>query len=466
MSPLLATLVYAVGIGVIFYFDRDERDRTSGSLWVPVAWLLINGSRPVSAWFQTGTPAGEVSADGSPLDAAVYGAIIAAGVVVLCTRGRRVLDFVKSNPVILLFVAYCLISTMWADDGFVAFKRWIKSAGDVIMIVIVLTDPNPLAAIKRFLCRAGYVLIPASILCIKYYPQWGRAYNPWTWEPMYTGVTTFKNLLGMTVLVGALATLWCAIRSWYELQGMRRWQHLGAEAVILAMSVYLLLTADSMTSFSCLMLAGTVMIVASRSFVMNRPWILHLTVAAAISIAVVALFFDNSGGMVKELGRNSSLTGRTAIWSEVIVLSRQFPWFGAGFESFWMGDRLLIMWRVVKGIQEAHDGYLEVYANLGWVGIALLGTLIVVGYRNVMDAWRRNVTIGTVKMGFFVTALIYSLTEAGFRMMSPVWLGFLLATITIPPRRLKRKTASVPSKVASLEPEPYPSLAATYKAGF
>jgi len=102
MSPLLATLVYAVGIGVIFYFDRDERDRTSGSLWVPVAWLLINGSRPVSAWFQTGTPAGEVSADGSPLDAAVYGAIIAAGVVVLCTRGRRVLDFVKSNPVILL----------------------------------------------------------------------------------------------------------------------------------------------------------------------------------------------------------------------------------------------------------------------------------------------------------------------------------------------------------------------------
>jgi exopolysaccharide production protein ExoQ len=212
---------------------------------------------------------------------------------------------------------------------------------------------------------------------------------------MYTGVTTFKNLLGMTVLVSALATLWCAIRSWYELQGMRRWQHLGAEAIILAMAVYLLLTADSMTSFSCLMLAGTVMIVASRSFVMNRPWILHLTVAAAISVAVVALFFDNSGGMVKELGRNSSLTGRTAIWSEVIVLSRQFPWFGAGFESFWMGDRLLIMWRVVKGIQEAHDGYLEVYANLGWVGIALLGTLIVVGYRNVMDAWRRNVTIGT-----------------------------------------------------------------------
>ena len=466
MSPLLAAVVYAGVIGVIFYLDRDEGARTSGALWVPIVWLLINGSRPISAWFQTGTPATETVADGSPMDAAVYGAVIAAGVVVLCTRGRQVINFAKQNSFILLFVAYCLISTMWADDGFVALKRWIKSVGDVIMIVIVLTDADPLASIKRFLCRAAYVLIPASILLDKYYPQWGRTYNPWTWEPMYTGVTTFKNLLGMTVLVGALSTLWCFIRSWYELQGKRRWQHMAAEVIILAMSVYLLITADSMTSFSCLILAGTVMIVASQSWVVRHSWVLHLTVAGAIGVAIVALFFDSSGGMVKELGRNSTLTGRTAIWSEVIVLSRPFPWFGAGFESFWMGDRLLTMWKVVKGIEEAHDGYLEVYCNLGWVGVAMLGTLIVVGYRHVIQAWHRSITIGAVKIGFFVTALIYSLTEAGFRMMSPVWLGFLLAIIAIPPRRPKRKPAAVPVELASLEPEPYPSLVTTYKGEF
>ena len=465
MSPLLATLVYAAGIAAIFYWDRDEDAHTSWFLWVPIVWLLINGSRPVSAWFQTGVAASETVSDGSPLDAAVYGAVIAAGLVVLCTRGRRVIDFVKSNPVIVVFAAYCLISCMWSDDGFVAFKRWIKSVGDVVMIVIVLTDQDPLAAIKRFFCRAAYVLIPASILCIKYFPQWGRTYNPWTWEPMYTGVTTFKNLLGMTVLVGGLSTLWCLIRSWHELRGKRRWQHIGAELSILAMSVYLLLTADSMTSFSCLLLAGTVMVVASQSWVKRWPWILHLTVVVVITIAVVALFFDSSGDMVKELGRNSTLTGRTAIWSEVIVLTRQFPWFGAGFESFWMGDRLLTMWKVVKGIQEAHDGYLEVYANLGLVGVAFLGTLIVIGYRHVMDAWSRNVTIGTVKMGFFAAALIYSLTEAGFRMMSPVWLGFLLAISTIPPRRLKKEAVIAPPQWVAMEEEECASLATAYKGG-
>jgi O-antigen ligase len=206
------------------------------------------------------------------------------------------------------------------------------------------------------------------------------------------------------------------------------------------------------------------MIVASRSWVIRRPWILHVTAAAAVTIAVVALFFDNSGDMVKHLGRNSTLTGRTAIWSEVIVLARQFPWFGAGFESFWMGDRLLIMWKVVKGIQEAHDGYLEVYANLGLVGVAFLGTLIVTGYRHVMDAWSRDPIVGTMKMGFFVAALIYSLTEAGFRMMSPVWLGFLLAVITIPPRRLKKEGVIAPPQWTVAAEEEY-SLAATYKSG-
>jgi hypothetical protein len=48
MNTLLATLVYCAGIAVIFYLDRDEKVRTSKALWIPVIWLLINGSRPVS----------------------------------------------------------------------------------------------------------------------------------------------------------------------------------------------------------------------------------------------------------------------------------------------------------------------------------------------------------------------------------------------------------------------------------
>lgn len=466
MTPLLAALAYTGLIAAFFWFDRDEEVRTSGALWVPVAWLLLNGSRPVSAWMQTGVAETAAASEGSPLDAAVYAAIIATGVVVLCTRGRQLVNFVRNNPVLLVFLAYCLVSTIWADDSLVSFKRWIKSVGDVIMIVIVLSETDQVGAIKRFLCRSGYVLVPLSVLFIKYFPEYGRTYNPWTWEPMYSGVTTFKNLLGMTTLVCALGTLWCFLRSWRELTGKRRWQHMAVEATVIGMSIWLFLTADSMTSFSCFMLAGTVMVVANLPFAQKHTWVIHVAVAGAITIAIVALFFDSSGGMVAQLGRNSSLTGRTAIWAVVVQLAQRSPWLGAGFESFWMGDRLATVWRLEKGIQEAHDGYLEVYANLGWVGITILACLIVTGYRRVMEVFARNVPLGTIKLGFLVATLIYSLTEAGFRMMSPVWLGFLLAVTTITPRRLVRKPASVVPRVAKERPEAYASFATSYKEGF
>ena len=465
MNTLLATLVYCAGIAVIFYLDRDEKVRTSKALWIPVIWLLINGSRPVSLWFQGGPTEGTEFTDGSPVDAAVYGAVILAGLIALSRRMSRVWSFLKSNRALVIFFSYCLVSTMWSDEPFVSFKRWIKAAGDVIMIVIVLTDADQRDAIKRFLCRAAYVLIPLSILFIKYYPDWGRSYNPWTWEPMYSGVTTFKNLLGMTTLVGALGTLWCFIRSWRELRGRRRWQHLVAEGIILCMSIWLFLTADSMTSFSCFMLAGMVMLIASLKFVARRPWIIHVAVVAAISVALVALFFDTSGDMVKKLGRNSTLTGRTAIWQEVVEQAKHSPILGTGYEGFWMGDRLAAVWRVEKGIQEAHNGYLEVYANLGWVGIGLLAWLIVSGYITVLAIYSRDHTIGVIKLGFFVAALIYSFTEAGFRMMSPIWLGFLLAVMWVPPRQSRPSEAPTPAKKKVRQEERYPTFATTYQGG-
>jgi len=416
-------------------------------------------------WLQTGPTIAAPTTDGSPLDAAIYGIIILAGLIALSMRTSKVGRFVKANPAILVFMLYCLASTLWSDYSFVAFKRWTKAIGDIVIVLVVLTDPDQRGAIKRFLCRAGYVLIPVSILFIKYYPEWGRAYNPWTWIPMYSGVTTFKNLLGMITLVCALGTLWCFIRNLRDLRGLNRARHLAAEGTILGMSIWLFFTADSMTSLSCFLLAGGAMVIASQRWALRRRWILHLAAGTAIGIALVALFFDSSGDMVKQLGRNPTLTGRTAIWQVVIHLTEKAPVLGTGFESFWMGDRLLTVWALEKGIKEAHDGYLEVYANLGWVGIVLLGTLIVSGYRAVLATFARDHDIGVIKFGFFIAALIYSLTEAGFRMLSPVWLGFLLAIMSVPPRRSMTSEASVPVKTAQRRGHRFSMLVNTCREG-
>jgi O-antigen ligase len=79
-------------------------------------------------------------------------------------------------------------------------------------------------------------------------------------------------------------------------------------------------------------------------------------------------------------------------------------------------------------VQEAHNGYIEMLLNLGWIGVALLGVLIATGYRNVIRSYRRNPGIGSLRIALFLAAVNTGFTEAAFRMMSPLWIAFLLAT--------------------------------------
>ncbi len=90
------------------------------------------------------------------------------------------------------------------------------------MVLVVLTDPNTYSAIKRLMSRTAFLLIPLSILLIKYYPDFGRSYNPWDGVSNYGGVTTFKNLLGMTCLICGLGCLWIFTDVLREKKGMQR----------------------------------------------------------------------------------------------------------------------------------------------------------------------------------------------------------------------------------------------------
>ena len=186
------------------------------------------------------------------------------------------------------------------------------------------------------------------------------------------------------------------------------------------------------------------MIVTPWALVGRRMWVVHLLVAAVVCLAVFALFLDAGGGLVASLGRDPTLTGRTAIWNAVLAMSAN-PLVGTGFESFWMGDRLDKAQKLIgPGVQEAHNGYLELYLNLGWIGIGLLSVLIVTGYRNVIATLRRDPHTGRLRLAFFVAAITYSFTEAGFRMMSLTWIAFLLAIIAVP-KLLARKEEVAPA---------------------
>ena len=429
MTQLIGTIVSIAFIAWLFIMDRDAGEKPSAALWIPTIWLLINGSRAVSSWIHV-EPAESLAqqySDGSPLDAAIYGILIFAGLVVLNSRARLVKRFLHENLSLLAFLAYCALSIGWSEYPFIALKRWSKSIGDIVMIMLLITDAYPMMAIKRVLARVTFLLLPLSVLFIVCYPSIGSAFSLEDGVMMYSGVTTFKNLLGMISMVLGLASLWSFLCAYGDGDLPNRVKHMIAHAVAIATAVGLIVRADSMTSLSCLILAGAVMVLVSQQWVAHRPGRALAIVCAAIGLPLFALFMNTMGTLVHSLGRNSTLTGRTSIWRAVLSMHTN-PIIGTGFESFWLGNRLEAVWNMsVKGIQEAHNGFIELYLNLGWVGLVLLGWMVVSGYRNALIALRREPNDGSLRLAFLTASLIYSMTEAGFRMLSPVWFVFLLA---------------------------------------
>ena len=431
MIQLLGTIVCIAVIAGLFALDRDDGVVPSKALWIPTVWLLINSSRAVSSWIEreSAESLAQRYSEGSPLDAGVYAMLMLAGLLVLNFRSRQVKRFLHENLPLLLFFGYCALSVAWSEYSFIALKRWSKSVGDLVMILLVLTDPYPRFAIKRVFSRVAFILLPLSVLFIKVYPDLGTAFSPEDNVMMYFGVTTFKNLLGMICMVFGLASLWSFLGAYEDRSIPHRVRHLAAHGVAIATAIWLIVRADSMTSLSCLFLAGSVMVLVSRQWVAQHRGGVHIVVCGAIGLPLFALFINTVGTLLHTLGRNSTLTGRTTIWKAVLSLHTN-PLIGTGFESFWLGNRLQAVWNMsVKGIQEAHNGFIELYLNLGWGGLLLLGWLIVSGYRNAIAALRRDASDGRLRMAFLTASLIFSLTEAGFKMLSPIWFAFLLAIV-------------------------------------
>ena len=164
----------------------------------------------------------------------------------------------------------------------------------------------------------------------------------------------------------------------------------------------------------------------------RNMWLVHFLVIAMLSVATASLFFGIGSGLVQGMGRDATLTGRTGIWRDVISLTVN-PVVGTGFESFWLGDRLEKIWNLYWWHpNEAHNGYIEVYLNLGWVGIIFVTGVIISGYRNVIRCLRGDTEGGQIRLAFFVVTLAYNFTEAAIHTSSVVWMMFVLSVLAIP----------------------------------
>lgn len=429
----IGLIVAVFGIAVLFLLERDKTKRPSIAILLPLVWILIAGSRNVGEWLHVGMPVdpySEAYIDGNPFDRNLLSVLVAIGFVILLFRRQKVWALLKSNWPVVLYFGYCLLSLAWSDYPFVGFKRWIRAIGDIMMILIVLTDFDWLLARKRLYAWAGFLLIPVSVMLIRYFPEYGRVYSPWDGQVSWTGVTENKNELGMICMIFGLASLSRVLDVLSDWKHTKQKGQLIANGLVFLTAIWLLSVAHSATSTACFAIGTALLVLTRFRIVMRRMAIVHILVLVFLGGIVSSLFLGIGTEMVTYLGRDSSLTGRTAMWQHALGLVRN-PVLGEGFESFWVGPREEEMRAVAPGVNQAHNAYIEVYLNLGWVGVFLLGILIVKGYQMVISAFRRNPELGRLGLTFFVIALSYGVTEAGaVKFRNPVWISLLIAMLS------------------------------------
>jgi exopolysaccharide production protein ExoQ len=455
MPPVVALLVFVVFILWLFALERKRRTGVSSALWIPTLWVLIIASRPVSQWLHPGAPDVTVGMEleGSPIDRAFYFAIIIAGFLVL---NRRRLDWGRvfsQNPWVFLFYGYFAVSVIWSAHPDVSLKRLFKDFGNVIMILVVLTEVNPIAAVKSLLARCTYVLLPLSVLFIQYFPELGRGYVPFTWEPYFSGVTTGKNTLGAVLIIFGLFLVWEGSERWTRnRQGTKR-QETIAWVLVVFMEFWLLWKAHSSTSLGCFIF-GSVILLAMRMPYFQRK-ARHLGIYGAVIIGIVFVLnsvFNLGQFFAESLGRDATLTGRTEIWDRVLHSGHTNPIFGEGFWIFWDSDKSANLFpEFFFRLLQSHNGYIEMYVDGGFVGLLILAGLAGSFLGKAKQDILRGSSFGVLYLLFALVALVYNYTEAAFARLSLVWFAQLLAGIQIPreptrkriPREETRNSSSV-----------------------
>jgi O-antigen ligase len=456
----LAQLALLLTVAFIVYalrLDLRQGQRFSGGMWISFAWIAIIASRPVIYWVHPRLFVGfsqriaweqqhsiEII-QGDSLDRNIVFILMALGLIALMGRRGRFRLKLADNGWLIAFFAYCLVSIVWADYPGVIFKKWIRFIGDATMILLILTESQAGEKVYRIMRRMAILFLPLSALLAKFYPEMGRIYTVYGTQ-MWVGVAGHKNSLGFLCAFMGIVLVWRNLEKWPKVDLL--------DVGLLALTAYLLRGAKSTTSIIVFLL-GTALLIAQSLMKwdfrkLNRAIIIGLCVLLVVQVLAVSFIGRSiAPGVFAAAGKDASLTGRIPLWRELIQMGSRTAVLGSGFASFWLNPaRLSELWsRVNWTPTTAHNGYIEVFLDLGIIGLLILFFLLVQTFKNIIRSFDGDPEFSKLKAVLFMMIFFHNFSESSYGKPSALlWLLFLLVSIVI---RAK------PGEEADLAPQPW-----------
>jgi O-antigen ligase len=392
---------------------------------------MITASRAISLWFNTGAPVTGVEAyeEGNPVDRNIYLTLYVVAGIILIQRRVRLGEFIAENPWLSIYLLFCGFGIFWSDYLLVSFKRYIKEIGNILIALVVLTEPRPYEAITTMVRRFAYILIPLSIVLYKYFPSLGRVYHRYSGEMHITGVTANKNNLGALCMICGIIMFAILYQSWRENKSLIDKKNRN-DLIVFIMTLWLLIQSRSSTSLACFIIGVSLYWMLGTFAIKKRLKSLStIFILSCVAILFLNNIIDIAGIAISGFGKDETLTGRTELWSYLITKSEN-PLIGVGYDSYWLGRRIQQLWDMYWWHPtQSHNGYIEIYINIGLIGLFMMIGVLISTLRSTINKLLYDFEFGRIIMSLLIIIVFYNMTETAYKAGHFMYFVFVLAVI-------------------------------------
>ena len=255
---------------------------------------------------------------------------------------------------------WALLSAGWSEAPLLTVRRAIPFALSTAFGVLLAVKWRDSRILILLMTALALLSIWSAVLALGF-PSIGldaSSGHGGDWQ----GVFTQKNACGRAMVFAAAAVLASGRLAW-------------PRALLLLLFCAELVLSGSRGAWLLGLAVISLLLLFRASCRLDQPartfFLAFLAFMAGAMTIVGTLGFAELAPM---LGRDPTLTGRTAIWHEVWLAILRHPVLGYGFSAFWRGAQGA-SWTVVVALRfvlfHAHDGFLEIWLELGACGLLL-----------------------------------------------------------------------------------------------
>jgi len=207
--------------------------------------------------------------------------------------------------------------------------------------------------------------------------------------------------------------------------------------LLIAAGTFLLTRSSTVIVATVVVAIALVLLLVARRLASRARLVLAAATAVAAAVGV-ALVIALRGPLLALLGRSEDLTGRFDIWAAVTEKAVEHPVLGWGWVGYWVPwvapfDGLAEQ----DGVQylQAHNAWLDVWFQIGAVGlVAFAALIVVVSVRAVRDAVNGRHAAALFPALAMTALLVQSLAESRI-LIEGGWLLVVVIAVQSMPRR-------------------------------